>query len=497
MNTTQSAAVDRSSIHWFKVRKHHIRMTAIMVLADISGFLLAGSILYIANRIGHFFALQPQDARYGIIVPVCLLLYALSKLYPSIGINPAEEIKLVSINTSISFLISVFIFGLVEMRWRPNYLALIPLGFLSILAILCARWGLRILSVQLGLWGIPVVVIGPMQGANQLANYFLDRRRLGFIPTHIITRTNNAFTDTAISVPVIPINELFTFHLDKIKNEQIHTALIDISEYSNILDKDIIKQLFVLFPNFILISSMTWMEGASLQVHDFEGLMGVDVQKNLLNPLEVFVKRFMDIALSILIGILTIPLWLPAIILIPLDSSGPVLYNQKRVGQDRRKRERPGNHKRKVVVYKFRTMFVNADQALAEHLAANKEARQEWEHHQKLRNDPRITRIGKWLRKFSIDELPQIINVLKGEMSLVGPRPIMLEQIPDYGDRINIYHSFKPGLTGLWQVSGRNHTSFQERTILDQYYIHNWSVWLDIYILLRTVWVVISQEGAY
>jgi len=349
----------------------------------------------------------------------------------------------------------------------------------------------------LGLWGMPVVVVGPMQGANQLANYFLNRRRLGFNPAYIITRTNNAFTNTAISVPVIPINELFTFHLDKIKSQEIHTALIDISEYSNILDKDVIKKLFVLFPHFILISSMTWMEGASLQIHDFEGVMGVDVQKNLLNPLEVFVKRAMDISLSLLIGILTMPLWLPMILLIPMDSPGPILYNQKRVGKDRRKQVRPGDHTRKVPVYKFRTMFVDSDQALIDHLSINAAARQEWDQHQKLKNDPRITRVGKWLRKFSLDELPQLINVLKGEMSLVGPRPIMVEQIAQYGDKIEIYNSFKQGLTGLWQVSGRNHTSFQERTAFDQYYIHNWSVWLDIYILLRTVWVVLSQEGAY
>ena len=156
----KSATAYKSSILWFKVRRHRIRMTAIMMLADISGFLLAGSILYVINLIGRLFAFQSQDMRYYIfIMPICLILYALSKLYPSIGINPAEEIKLVFINTSISFLISVFIFELVEMEWRPNYLTLLLFGFLSMLAILCARWALRIISVQLGLWGIPVVVI--------------------------------------------------------------------------------------------------------------------------------------------------------------------------------------------------------------------------------------------------------------------------------------------------------------------------------------------------
>ncbi len=122
--------------------------------------------------------------------------------------------------------------------------------------------------------------------------------------------------------------------------------------------------------------------------------------------------------------------------------------------------------------------------------------RDEWNCYQKLHQDPRITRVGAWLRRFSIDELPQLWNVLMGEMSLVGPRPIMLDQEVPYGEIIKHYVRVLPGITGMWQISGRNRTTFSQRAEFDMRYVMNWSIWLDIYILIRTVWVVISRDGA-
>ena len=198
-------------------------------------------------------------------------------------------------------------------------------------------------------------------------------------------------------------------------------------------------------------------------------------------------KRLMDIFLSFILGILASPMLLLTAVMIKLDSPGPIFYKQDRLGKDRRR----------ITILKFRSMKVNADRILAEYLSQNPGARQEWNETQKLRDDPRITRVGKWIREFSIDEFPQLFNVLKGEMSVVGPRPILLEQMNLYGEGLNVYASIRPGLTGFWQVSGRNRTSFFQRAIYDIYYVHNWSVWLDIYILLRTVWIVLTRDGAY
>jgi lipopolysaccharide/colanic/teichoic acid biosynthesis glycosyltransferase len=125
------------------------------------------------------------------------------------------------------------------------------------------------------------------------------------------------------------------------------------------------------------------------------------------------------------------------------------------------------------------------------------EARSEWEREYKLRNDPRVTSLGKFLRKTSLDELPQLWNVLLGDMSLVGPRPVVQDELARYGAAVDDYLSLRPGITGLWQVSGRNHTTYAERVAYDQYYARNWTPWLDVRILFRTVWVVIARDGAY
>ncbi len=142
-------------------------------------------------------------------------------------------------------------------------------------------------------------------------------------------------------------------------------------------------------------------------------------------------------------------------------------------------------------------MYTNAEGLLDDYLQGNPNLRAEWEQTFKLRDDPRVTRIGRFLRKTSLDELPQLWNVLLGQMSLVGPRPIVDAEIPKYGEVYALYQRLKPGISGFWQVSGRSDTSYAARVKLDAYYVHNWSVWLDIVILVRTVRSVVLGRGAY
>jgi Undecaprenyl-phosphate galactose phosphotransferase WbaP len=174
-------------------------------------------------------------------------------------------------------------------------------------------------------------------------------------------------------------------------------------------------------------------------------------------------------------------------ILVRLDSPGPLFYRHSRIGKDGRM----------FRMLKFRTMVIDADVVLEEYLLKHPELRLEWEESQKLKNDPRITRIGKFLRRFSLDEVPQFWNILKGQMSAVGPRPIVANEVRFYKGVFTLYKRVSPGLTGLWQVSGRNDTKYDERVHFDEYYIRNWSIWLDVYILIRTIWVVIRRKGAY
>lgn len=197
--------------------------------------------------------------------------------------------------------------------------------------------------------------------------------------------------------------------------------------------------------------------------------------------------RILDISLILLAAPYLILAFLILAILIKLDSPGPVFYRQTRIGR----------FGRKFQIYKFRTMIQNADEVLQTYLDQSPQLKAEWLATHKLKNDPRVSRVGALLRKTSLDEIPQLWNILMGDMSLVGPRPIVDAEVEKYGKCFELYIQVRPGLTGLWQVSGRNNTTYERRVELDEYYVCNRSLKLDLQILLKTALVVITKDGAY
>jgi len=198
-------------------------------------------------------------------------------------------------------------------------------------------------------------------------------------------------------------------------------------------------------------------------------------------------KRVVDVIAALMLALLMSPLVVLIAAAIRLETSGSPLFAHTRIGYGRRR----------FRVWKFRTMVSDGDAILQRHLADNLDAAWEWRTRHKLRNDPRVTRVGRLLRRTSLDELPQIWNVLLGEMSLVGPRPIVEEELEKYGSAFTLYAQVSPGLTGLWQTSGRNDTSYRRRVELDSNYIRYWSPMMDLHILARTVQVVLLGKGAY
>jgi exopolysaccharide production protein ExoY len=204
------------------------------------------------------------------------------------------------------------------------------------------------------------------------------------------------------------------------------------------------------------------------------------------NPLALAAKRAIDLLGVAVFIVGFLPLYVLVAVLVRRSSPGPAHYWQDRVGQG-------GRH---FHFYKFRSMVVNGDEVLTSFLDSDPSAKSQWEEFQKLDDDPRITRFGRFIRRTSIDELPQLWNVLKGEMSLVGPRPCMPSQEKYYGRYWKTYCAMKPGLTGLWQVSGRNKLTYDQRVKLDVYYAREWSLWLDLKILFKTVRVVITGDGS-
>lgn len=216
-------------------------------------------------------------------------------------------------------------------------------------------------------------------------------------------------------------------------------------------------------------------------------IMLLNIKNNLAFRLNQIIKRIFDVVLTLSGGLFLLPLFLGICVWIKTDSQGPAIYKQRRVGKDGKEFD----------CYKFRSMVVDSKERLEKLLATDPKAKEEWERDFKLKNDPRITKSGAFLRKTSLDELPQLLNVLKGEMSLVGPRPIVQKEVPRYEQYIKEYYMVLPGITGLWQVSGRSDTTYPERVAMDMWYVHNWSVWLDLVLLWRTVAAVIQSRGAY
>lgn len=222
---------------------------------------------------------------------------------------------------------------------------------------------------------------------------------------------------------------------------------------------------------------------SGVRVKEIGNVSLVSMRKVRLDGIETMIKMTTDYTLGLLAFLLLLPLLLVVAVLIKLDSPGPVLYRRRVVGAQGRQFD----------AFKFRTMYVNGDEILANH----PEFVAELKTNHKLKNDPRVTRVGHWVRKFSIDELPQLLNVFLGQMSLVGPRMITPAEMEKYGKwRLNLW-TVKPGITGLWQISGRSDVSYAERVRLDLYYIRNYTVWFDIQILWRTIPVVLSRRGAY
>ena len=251
----------------------------------------------------------------------------------------------------------------------------------------------------------------------------------------------------------------------------------------------LIYRIQPLVENMGVITNLVGVPTGTVEVESIfsEKLLILRLKNNLARPFNRLIKSVVDYILTIIGTILISPILLFIVAWIYYDSPGPVIFKHIRIGKNGKA----------FPCYKFRSMCLDADAKLVELLANDPAAREEWERDFKLKNDPRITKSGAFLRKTSLDELPQIFNVLRGEMSLVGPRPIIQKELARYGEFVDDYLMVKPGITGMWQVNGRSDTTYEERVQMDSWYVRNWNVWLDFMLLWRTIKAVFKCEGAY
>jgi Undecaprenyl-phosphate galactose phosphotransferase WbaP len=423
-----------------------------------------------------------------VIIVLLLVFYAVQRLYPGTGISPPNEIRIITLTTSGGMaLIAIYLFvfqrGLLFSRSVYLLFWVLALFFVPTMRLLAKRIG-SIIKV----WGEPVAIIGHGENIARLLQHLRIHRLYGYVPVLLIDFNDRITTGLPQeeNLPTIHGDSLLE-HKTLLKHMGINTAFI----IQNNLPKTF-QELFLYEEVFnlrhpIVISDLGNIGGSAIMPYDLQGVLGLEVQRNLFMRRYRVMKRVINVFLTITSLPIVLPLGMILGILIRLDSPGNIFYTQTRLGY----------LGQPFKLFKFRTMVKEADKALTEYFIHNPDAKAEWEQGHKLKYDPRVTRIGRFLRQSSLDELPQLWNVLKGEMSLVGPRPIVEDEVEYYAQSYRTYKKVKPGMTGLWQVSGRSDTSYENRVNLDEYYVRHWSVWLDFYILMRTLWAVISQRGAY
>jgi Undecaprenyl-phosphate galactose phosphotransferase WbaP len=412
------------------------------------------------------------------VLPLFLLLYRLFELYPGVSVSPVDEIRRVSLANTSGFL---FLSVMLALAGAPLYsqLAGVGAGIAASVLVPTIRNAVRRAGSRTNWWGYPVVLFGGGEVTLSVLRKLKGQPNLGLRPLAVVA-------DRAPEWPTEDISVYPFKHLDRIVSSGVRHAIVIAPEVPQSQLSGVLEDGGA-FSNVTVVPNPDFVGRVGSYTQDLMGVVGLQVRNDLVNAGPLLVKRTIDVAVSA--ALLTVLLPVIAIIwlIVAAESGLPVFYSQKRVGHDGRA----------FHIWKFRTMVKNASDILAHHLANNPELRKEWEENQKLRNDPRVTRIGKLLRKTSLDELPQLWNVLKGEMSLVGPRPIVHDEVAKYKEAYSLYAKAFPGITGLWQVSGRNRTTYAERIAYDSYYVRNWSVWMDLYLLAKTVTVVLTGYGAY
>lgn len=421
---------------------------------------------------------------------IFIFVMAFERLY-SVRYPFWEEIKVIIKSTTISFLFVFFLVSVRHVFGKISRLTFVLLWlFLSIILPFVRYWGKRLLF-KINIWKENVLVLGAGESAVNTVIGLTNEKQLGYNVVGFLDDIEEKLhSDIEICGKKYKI-------YGKIKNFTKFISFLDISTVIIALPDLSREELAVLTSNVQKYSKTVML------VPDLAGIAQINtelhylfMQKTFLlkikNNLKALANRLTKTIFDIVVSILLLPFLLPVIaviaILIRLDSRGPAFIIQDRMGKNNKI----------FKCFKFRTMYVDSDKILDSYFINNPAALRDWRKYKKLKDfDPRVTKMGKFLRGTSLDELPQIFNVLRGEMSLVGPRPYLpreKEEIMDFIDTILIT---KPGITGLWQISGRNELIFEERLKLDTWYIQNWSLWLDMIIIFSTLEVVFKRKGAY
>ena len=512
-------ARENPSLGGLQVKNRPGLATSLLFFSDIATLAVGAAILF--DHVSPYLLSAAERYVFVTLIPLCMLTFSLLRLYSITPPSPPDEIR--STTAGITFV--YFASWLVSVLTRPEGFGRVAHGywfvawFLSVLLVPIARGWIRSALCRKAWWGRAVIVLGAGRVGRTVVTTLQSRPQLGLKPVAILdddttklgaVRATWGENDIVVErvprdadeefgtpsersaveqfaevegVPVVGGLELAPALAQRLR---INSVVVAMPQMDSSAILALIERFAETYTHVLVIPDVFNLVHFGAPTQYLGGALGIEVRRQLLLRGPRAAKRAMDIVLTSIGSVLVLPLLLVIALLIKLDSKGPVLHRQRRLGQDGIR----------FSALKFRTMSLDADERLAKLLESNPALRVEWDTFKKLPDHPGVTRIGKFLRKYSLDELPQLWNVLRGDMSLVGPRPYMEREIPDMDQKESIILRVRPGLTGIWQVTTRNESTFEQRLQLDVEYVRNWSPWLDLYVIAKTVPVVVGGTGS-
>ena len=412
-----------------------------------------------------------------------LLVMNFSNYYQGFGRSNFSDFRNILINVTISYLFGMVIILAMNLILPSMYFLFFFSWLFSLVLFLTFRLIIQNYGSDHIWWKIPVVIVGSRKQVKKVIDKVNSPNRLAFNPVAVFLLENGNGKKSVQGVPCVNLTDeqIRVFKTNKIKMAIIAESNGEESEAYN----ELLNKLIYIFPHLVYEIQSPFFEIASIKLVDFFEKSAIQISYNLLSPISIFIKQIVDILISLISLVVVLPVYMIIGIAIKLNTRGPVLFIQDRVGLDGKI----------FKLYKFRTMVEDADEKLDEILNNDIQKNKEFKTYRKLKDDPRVTQVGRFLRKYSLDELPQIINIFRGEMSWVGPRAYLPEEIQLMKSKAKVIQSVKPGLTGWWQVNGRNRLTFTERMIMDEQYISRYTLWMDAYILVKTIKVVLQGNG--
>lgn len=473
----------------FKDKYAHILLPALLVIIDYCAVLASEQLAFMLRNflIKNHGTLHISPLHFYVVCPAIFLLFLhICQLH-------TRQMQFWRVVSGIfkaclyGILAEVLFLYVIQIADTTSRLYTVLLWFFMFLTILLFRYIVKVLLDKTGF--ISELVL--LMGAGNNADIILKHLRIDMgIPYRFIGYLEDEQADAEAGLQLqLPKLGTFAEAASVIRETGVQKVLIIASGLRRERIQDIIYELQPLVRSVSVIPDVETLPFLTMDIESLiDGrIVMFRMRNNLQNKWNRAFKFIFDWCAALLGSIIFSPVMFGIALWIRKDSPGPVIFKHRRIGQ----------YGKEFSCYKFRTMCVDAKEKLEELLEADPEAKKEWEENYKLKNDPRITRSGKFLRRTSLDELPQIFNVLKGEMSLVGPRPIVAKEIRYYGKFIEDYYMVRPGITGMWQTGGRNDTGYEQRVRMDSWYVRNWDFWFDIVLLWRTLKVVIKGDGAY